>query len=359
VRLGRRVQRPPSVVACALALALGLALAGCARKLPPTGGPLDVLPPDLLATEPDSGAAGVKPGQPVRLVFSETMDRASVVANLLLEPGVRNLAARWRDGHTVELVPDPPLAAGRTYALLLAPGPRDARGNALARGRIIHFTTADSFPAGRIDGVVDGRGLPSSGVFVWAYRADLNHAPDSTAFDMDALGQSRADGAFTLPGLAVPGTYRLWTFADRNRNRSFEPGVDLLTRTDSLVVLGPGAPVAAGVRVLAVDPLAVAPFSGVVIDSLAPGAAPLRVEVRAVPVDTAIAVDRLPVSTIDVVDGKFQGNLRAGRWRMQAYRDLNNDGQRSPGEPVTPPLEFDVKPGESPPLVRLVLQAAP
>jgi predicted small lipoprotein YifL len=339
----------------ALAALLALAACGCARKLPPTGGPLDVLPPELQATEPDSGATRIQPGQPVRIVFSEAMDRASVLANVLLEPGVRSLSARWRDAHTVELVPDPPLVGGRTYALLLASGPKDVRGNALAHGRVIHFATADSFPPG----LVDGRGLPGSSVFVWAYRADLNRAPDSTAFDMDALGQSRTDGSFTLPGLAVPGTYRLWTFADRNRNRSFEPGVDLLTRSDSLVALTAQAPVARAVRVLAVDPLAMAPISGVVIDSLAPGAAPLRVEIRAVPVDTAIAADRLPVSTLDVHEGKFQGNLRAGRWRILAYRDLNNDGARSAGEPLSPPLEIDVKPGESLPPIRLVLSAAP
>ncbi len=332
------------------------ATTGCARKLPPTGGPLDVLPPELLATAPDSGTAGVHAGDPVRLVFSEPMDRASVAANVLLEPGVRSVAVHWKDSKTAELVPDPPLVAGRTYALLVAPGPKDARGNALARGRIIHFTTADSFPPGRIEGLVDGRGLPAGGVFVWAYRAEREHAPDSTAFDMDALGQARADGAFTLPGLA-PGTYRLWTFADRNRNRSFEPGVDLLTRSDSLVTLTAAAPTARGVRILALDPLAVVPFAGVVIDSLAPGTAPLRVEVRAVPTDTAIAVDRLPASTLDVEGGKFQGNLRAGRWRILAYRDLNNDGARSPGEPFTPPLEIDVEAGISPPLVRLVFPA--
>jgi len=340
------------VVALGLVLAL---VAGCARKLPPSGGPLDVQAPELLASAPDSGAAGVRAGAPVRLVFSKAMDRASVAANVLLEPGVRNLAVRWKDPHTAELVPDPPLVAGRTYALLLAAGPKDVRGNAMSHGRMIHFTTADSFPAGRIDGVVEGRGLPASGMFVWAYKGDRR--PDSTAFDMDALGQARNDGSFSLPGLAVPGTYHLWTFADRNHNRSFEPGVDLLTRSDSLVELTAAAPAAHGVRVLAVDPLAVVPFTGVVIDSLSPGNAPLRVEVREVPVDTAIAADRLPVSTLDVAEGKFQGNLRAGRWRIVAYRDLNNDGARSPGEPFTPPLELEVVAGVPPRPLRLVLPA--
>jgi hypothetical protein len=190
---------------------------------------------------------------------------------------------------------------------------------------------------------------------VWAYREDLHHAPDSTAFDMDALAQAGAGGEFRMPGLAVPGTYRLFTFADRNRNRSFEPGSDLLTRSDSLVALGPGAPRAVGVRVLATDPLANVIANGTVIDSLAPGTAPLRVEVGVVPVDTTIAADRLPVSVVPVLNGKFQANLRAGRWRFIAFRDLNGDGTRSPGEPASPPVRVDVSPGVVPPLIRLVL----
>jgi len=350
----RRARTPGSAPALVLVLALALA-AGCARKLPPTGGPVDVLPPQLLATQPDSGAVKVKPGDPIRLVFSKAMDRVSVGANVVLAPGVRNVRAAWKDSHTLDLVPDPPLVAGRTYSLIIPPGARDVRGNALGRGRTVYFATADSFPAGLIEGAVEGRGVPGDGVYVWAYRADLNHVPDSTAFDMDALAQAGAGGAIRLPGLPVPGTYRLFTFADRNRNRSFEPGVDLLTRSDSLVALTPAAPAARGVRVTAVDPQAMVILTGTVVDSLTPGTAPLHVEVRAVPVDTAIAVDRLPVSVLDVVAGKFQANLRAGRWRLLAFRDLNSDGVRSPGEPTSPPIEVDVNAGVVPKPIRLVL----
>jgi hypothetical protein len=344
-----------AALACAAALALATLVAGCARKLPPSGGPLDLLPPTLLATDPDSGAVKVKAGTAIKLEFSKTMDRASVGANIVLAPGVRNLKLQWKDSHTLDLIPDPPLVAGRTYALLVPPGARDIRGNSLGHGRTVHFATADSFPPGEIAGRVEGRGLPGEGVYVWAYREDLHHAPDSTAFDMDALAQAGAGGEFRMPGLAVPATYRLFTFADRNRNRSFEPGSDLLTRSDSLVSLAPGAPRAVGVRVFATDPLANVIATGTVIDSLAPGTAPLLVEVRVVPVDTTIAADRVPVSVVPVVERKFQANLRAGRWTFVAFRDLNGDGARSPGEPASPPVRVDVSPGVVPPLIRLVL----
>jgi len=332
---------------------------GCARKLPPTGGPRDALPPALMAIEPDSGAVHVPAGQVVRLVFSEPMDRASVGPNLVLSPGVRYLAVKWENGRTLALTPDSPLAQDRTYTLLIPPGARDLRGNALERAFAVHFTTADSFPPGTIEGLVEGRGVAADGAYVWAYREDLGHKPDSTAFDMDALAQARQGGKFRLPGLAVPGSYRLYTFVDRNRNRSFEPGVDLLDRSDSLLALSAGAPAARGVRVVVVDPEAVAGVDGAVVDSLAPGFAPLRVEARAVPVDTAIAADRVPVAVMDVVAGKFVGSLRAGRWRLVAFRDLNDDRTRSPAEPVSAPVEIDLVPGGKASQIMLTLEPAP
>lgn len=358
----RHAAHPNRIGAFALlaaALAAALAAGGCARKLLPTGGPPDVLPPTLVATEPDSGATHVHTDAPIRLVFSEAMDRASVGANVVLGPRVRNVTARWENGRTLALVPDPRLAAGRTYTLLIPPGARDLRGNALERAFVVHFTTADAFAPGQIEGLVVGQGVPADGAYVWAYREDLGHAPDSTAFDMDALGQARQGGRFALPGLEVPGTYRLFTFVDRNRNRSFEPFVDLLTRSDSLVALTVAAPAARGIRLKAVDPEAVAGVEGAVVDSLAPGNQPLRVEARAVPVDTAIAADRVPVVVMDVVQGKFVGNLRAGRWRLVAFRDLNDDRTRSPAEPVSPPVEVDLEPGGAAKPITLVLQPAP
>jgi len=341
-----------------LVVVLGLAwTTGCARKLPPSGGPPDVVAPTLQATEPDSGATHVVPGVTIRLVFSEPMDRASVGQNVVLGPGVRDLTAKWENPRTLALVPAAPLPAGRTFTLLVPPGARDVRGNALERSFTVHFTTAESFGPGTIAGTVVGQGVTADGVYVWAYRGDRK--PDSTAFDMDALGQAHGGGQFTLPGLAVPGTYHLYAFIDRNRNSSFEPGTDLLSRSDSLLALTEAEPRAMGVRLLAVDPEAVARVEGTVIDSLAPGTAALRVEARAVPVDTAIAADRVPVVVIDVNQGRFVGNLRAGRWRLVAFRDLDGDRTRNPAEPVSAAAEVNLEPGGAAPPVTLVLQPAP
>lgn len=335
-------------LACVLSLTCLVvpALAGCARRLPPSGGPPDVLPPILLASVPDSGAVRVPRDASLRLVFSEPMDRASVAGTLLVGPGVRSVPGKWESDRIYVQRFDAPLDSARTYTLLVAPGARDVRGNALERAVLSHFTTADSFPPGGIEGTIEGRGLDPDGIYVWAYRDDLARAPDSTALDMDALGQSARGGGFRLPGLAVPARYRLFSFVDRNHNRSFEPGTDLLERSDSLIALTSDAPRATGVRLVVTDPEALARVEGTVVDSLAPGAGALRVECRGVAGDSAIAADRLPLVVLDVQPGgRFEGNLRGGRWRATAYRDVNDDRAISGDDPRSRPVEFDLVPG--------------
>jgi uncharacterized protein (DUF2141 family) len=352
-------RRATAVVrACLLALVVGLAGGGCARKLAPSGGPPDVAAPMLLSSVPDSGAAGVDTAAAIRLSFSEPMDRLSVQSNLLLAPGVRSGTWKWEGGRNVSVLPDRPLARDRTYVLLLGAAARDARGNALDRPVLVHFTTAAAFPPGLIEGRIDGRGVSPDGVFVWAYREDLGHAPDSTALDMDGLAQARGGGLFRLVGLDVPGTYRLWAFVDRNRNRTFEPGSDLLASSDSLVTLASGAAEARDVRLVAVDPEALARVEGGVVDSLSPGIEALRIEARGVP-RVGEAADRVAVIAIDVVSGRFAGSLRPGRWRLTAWRDLDGDRTLSAAEPKSAPLEVDLEPAEVESELVLVLAPVP
>ncbi len=350
-----------SAVASRLALGVLLAFvaAGCARKMPPTGGPRDVAPPELLSIEPDSGATGVDTSAVLRLVFSEPMDRASVETGLLVAPGVRGGRFSWSGGRTVTFSPERPLRAGTVHTLLLVAGVRDMRGNVVDRPFAAHFTTGTAFGAGSIEGRVEGRGVAPEGVYLWAYREDRGRRPDSTALDMDALARARDGGLFRFVGLDVPGTYRLYAFVDRSRNRTFEPASDLLVRSESLLVLTADAPAARDIRVLAIDPEALARVEGAVVDSLSPGTAPLRVEVRGIPLDPVSAADRAPVIILDVRERGFAGNLRAGRWRLTAFRDLDDDRTLTPSEPRSQTVEIDLEPAGRAADITLVLAASP
>ena len=57
------------------------------------------------------------------------------------------------------------------------------------------------------------------GTYLWCYPDSV--APDSTARDFAAVGLADDDGSFRISGLH-PGRYRVWAFADLNRNRKYD-----------------------------------------------------------------------------------------------------------------------------------------
>jgi len=135
------------------ALALALA-AGCARKLPPTGGPPDLEPPSVVRVSPDSGATSVDRTGRLVVEFSEPMDPRSASLAVEIAPLVEVKARRW-SGRKLVLVLADSLRANQTYTLFVGTDARDQHGNALRAGRAVPFTTASVFPAGRIAGDAD------------------------------------------------------------------------------------------------------------------------------------------------------------------------------------------------------------
>ena len=169
------------------------------------------------------------------------------------------------------------LRASQVYTLFLGTGARDAHGNTMASGKTVVFTTGDSFPTGAIEGSIEARGFPAPGTYLWCYDAATGRVPDSTARDFDAVGLADKLGNFRVAGLAVPGRYRLWAFADLNSNRSYEPTTDVLAAIDTVLELVRAQPVARDLKVSLVNPRAPGRVRGSVIDSLSDSVGVLRV----------------------------------------------------------------------------------
>ncbi len=319
-----------------LAVLAGLGAAGCAKKGPPSGGPPDLEPPRLIASSPDSGAAGVPRDARLTLTFSEGMEPRTTGDAVALAPRIEIRQRRWK-GNTLELALDDTLAADRVYTLFVGTGARDRHGNALASGAAIMFSTADSFPPGTIEGQVEARGMGAAGIYLWGYVTP--HEPDSTARDYDALAFTDADGRFRMAGLAVPAAYRLWAFADINHNRSFEPQIDVLAPIDTVLRLTPEAPVARGLAVLVVNPRAEAKLSGAVLDTLGDS---LGVQ-RILAISEADTTTRLLEDVLR--DGVFEISLAPGVWTLRAFRDLDRNRRWDAGrEPASDPLRIELPP---------------
>jgi len=333
-------RRPARVLGPALA-GLGLAAlaaAGCAKKAPPSGGPPDLEPPRLVGAWPDSGAAGVPRGARIALTFSEGMEPRSTGEAVSLAPRVEIRQRRW-SGRTLTLVLAESLQADQTYIVFVGGTARDRHGNAMGTGGTVAFTTAPAFPAGVLSGTVEARGFDAAGTYLWVYDAAAGRAPDSTARDFDAIGFADAKGRFEIVGLAAPGRYRVWGFADLNANRSFEPAADILTPADTVIELTAERPALSGLTLRMVNRRAPARVEGAVLDTLADTLGTVRVMAVAEADSTKRALAEV------AGQGGWSLSLEAGRWRLTAFRDLDRNRAPTRGrEPVSEPVILDLAP---------------
>ena len=319
----RRMRRPTrvperfAVPRLALVAAATVALlTGCARKQPPTGGPPDLDPPLVVAVSPDSGATGVPRDVRPSIEFSEGMDPRTTSNAVEIAPRVDVRQRRW-SGRRLTLVLADTLARDQVYTLFVGTDARDRHGNPLKTGRAVPFTTAATFPPGMIEGEVRATGFVAPGTYLWVYPEGVE--PDSTARDFRAVGLAGDGGVFRVTGLSVPGRYRLWAFADLNKNHSFEPNTDLLVGADTTVVLTPERVVATGIHLRVVNPKAPGRVRGAILDSLRDERGSLRLIVIS-ETDTT----RRLLYDIDP-SGAYDLGWEPGPYRVRAFRDLDRN----------------------------------
>ncbi len=321
-------------------LALGLALialASCAKKGPPSGGPPDLDPPQLVASVPDSGSSAVPRDAVLELTFSEGMDPRATAEAVSIAPRVDFRSRKW-EGRTVSITLAEMLRTNQTYTVYIGNGARDRHGNALQGRATVVFSTAATMPPGVLDGQLNAKGFPATGTYVWCYDAAAGRAPDSTARDFDAMGLADRDGRFRVVGLPVPGRYRLWVFADLNGNRSFEPESDILTPVDTVFTLEPATPAARGFAVTVLNPRSPGKVRGAVLDSL--NIARGELAVFAVAADDSL---RRVVGTVDP-ESRYELSLPKGVWLVRGWRDLDRSQTwERESEPASAPRRVEVQ----------------
>jgi hypothetical protein len=290
----------------------------------------------VVSTQPDSGQARVALDGRLSVTFSKSMEPTASGTAISMAPRVQFRQRRW-SGRTLTLTLEEPLRANQTYTLFVAPSARDRHGNDLQAGRTIVFSTADSFPRGVLEGKIQAHGFPVAGTYLWCYRGDRQ--PDSTARDFDALGLADEQGRFRIPGLPVPARYRLWAFADLNRNRSYEPDKDVLAPADTTIALTAEHPLAADLLVRAFNPRAPGHVRGIVQDPTGDTLGVLRV--------VAIAAEDSTRRVFFDADRKntFDLELAAGRWLVRAWRDEDrNRAWRMDVEPASEVEHIELAP---------------
>ncbi len=126
-------------------------LAGCARVVPPAGGPEDLVPPRLLTSVPDSGALAVSKDAEIRLRFSEWVDPTTARSAITIVPSGTKAPEIRVDGQEVIVKLREPLDSPSTYVVRIQAGLSDWRRAATKVAQEIPFSTGSRIDSGRVE----------------------------------------------------------------------------------------------------------------------------------------------------------------------------------------------------------------
>jgi hypothetical protein len=302
----------------ALAAVASVLAAGCAKSIFPPGGPLDAIPPRVIAVSPADSSVRVPPGVTVEFLFDEGMEHGSVRDAMRIRPPVLRPQFRW-SGRRFRVFWEEPLRPNTTYHVVLRGSARDEHGIPLGAPVSIHFATGDSLAPGRISGRVRGMTLRRAAVPILVFPGELGARPDTGA-TFEPLYEAATDtaGVYSVAGVAVGPAYRVFAFYDRNNNDSFDEELDVLAAFPEAIRLTPDHVVADSINIVAVDPRAPAVLSGTI--EAADSTARYGVEARGVPDSTVTRrVERFG-------PGPFTLRVPAGSWTLRATRAPGADG---------------------------------
>ena len=216
----------------------------CARQVAPPGGPEDKTPPRLLSVSPRPDSTRVGRDTRLTFAFSEKIDHKSFETAFFISPSP-NLSDpeeeafrfKWR-GREVEVSFSDSLRAQRTYVVTLGTDVRDLRNNRMAGAFTFAFATGDSLDRGEITGRVFA--AKPSGILILAYILENGREPNPAKDAADYFTQIGETGEFKLSALA-PGKYRVFALGDRDGDRLYLRGEEILGVPTHDIELSPAA----------------------------------------------------------------------------------------------------------------------
>ena len=208
---------------------------GCAEPRPPTGGPRDETPPQLVFLEPAHESVNVPPTTQLKLTFSEYVNQASFVRAISITPAPQGrLRFTWRR-RSVTIQFSEPLRDSTTYVVTLNDEFRDWQGVRLTRPLSFAFATGPVIDQGRLYGrVIDPKeGKPVAGLPVLVFNPgeEIDGIP---AYQT----QTDADGQFEL-GNVRESDFFILGLQDANRNLRADDGEQFAVPPNPLIAATP------------------------------------------------------------------------------------------------------------------------
>ena len=209
-------------------------LSRCASMMPPTGGPIDSLPPVIVNMIPDNFSTNrptVNHGK-IYIEFDEFIQIKDQQKEFFTSPQMKKKPTITQRGRGIVIQLRDTLLPNTTYSLNFGSAIRDNNeGNPLYSMRYVFSTgpeidsmvfsgyTADSYKADSV-----------SKSFIWFFPADsVENVPeyDSTIFKYKpaVIARAETNGIFIAQNLK-PIPYRIYAVEDKNDNQMYEPGSD-------------------------------------------------------------------------------------------------------------------------------------
>jgi hypothetical protein len=208
------VDRTKQKIKLIFGFALIFILIRCANQLPPGGGEIDLIPPEIVSTYPANGTINYTENY-FELEFSEYVDKRSFRDAIFISPSFdEKLEISW-SGKSVEIVFPKGLKANTTYVITVGTDLVDMNNrNRMANSYSFAFSTGDKIDTRTISGKVFGDEIEGTLIFAYKFVDDttnyLIHKPDY-------LSQIGNDGSYKLNGLAES-IYRVFAVKDQLRD---------------------------------------------------------------------------------------------------------------------------------------------
>jgi len=201
-----------------------LFLIGCANQLPPGGGEVDTIPPEIIFSYPENGTTNFRDDY-IEFEFSEYVDKRSFKDAIFISPAIdEQLEISW-SGTSVEIGFPNGLKDSLTYVVTIGTDVVDVNNkNRMANSFSFSFATGDKIDKRSIDGKVYGK--DAEGTLIFAYK----YSDDTTKYlakKPDYLSQIGKDGTYKLNGLAES-VYRVFAVKDQFRDLLYQADQDLI-----------------------------------------------------------------------------------------------------------------------------------
>ena len=194
----------------------------CANQIPPSGGDVDRVPPDIIEVFPPDQTVNYAETY-IELTFSEYVNKRSVQEAIFISPNISgHIEYNW-SGKTLEIDLPDSLLENTTYTITIGTDVEDINNkNKMERAYSFAFSTGSVIDRGKVVGTVLDKN--ASGVMIYAYKV-ISDTLNPTKQKPNYITQCGIDGTYSLTGLA-DGTYRVFAVKDDFMDLLFDADQD-------------------------------------------------------------------------------------------------------------------------------------